>query len=70
MATAVGGGDSVDYGNLTILSLPLLPPPVAMEAPLLSLNLLDREISASNTMVNGEITRVAKHAANTTRGVE
>jgi hypothetical protein len=70
MAMTIGGSDSVEYGNLTILSLLLPPPPVATEALLLSLNLLGDEISASNTMVYGEITRIVEHAANTTGGVE
>jgi hypothetical protein len=66
MATTVGGSDSVEYDSSTILSLLLPPQPVAMEAPLLSLNLLDSKISASNTTVNSEITRIVEHAANTT----
>jgi hypothetical protein len=70
MATTIGNSDSIEYGNLTILSLPSPPPPAAAEAPLLSLNLLDRKISASNTTVDGEITRVVKHATNTTGSVE
>jgi hypothetical protein len=36
----------------------------------MSLNLLDGKISTSNTMVDGEITRVVEHAPNTTNGVE
>jgi hypothetical protein len=70
MATTVGSSDSIKYGNLTILSSLLLPPPVAAEAPLLSLNLLDGKTSASNTTVDGEITRIAEHAANITGSVE
>jgi hypothetical protein len=66
MGTTVGGSDSIKYGNSTLLSLPSLLWPVAMEAPLLSLNLLYGKISTSNTMVDGEITRIIKHAANTT----
>jgi hypothetical protein len=65
MATTVGGSDSVEYDNSNLLSLLLPPQPVATEAPLLSLNLLDSNISASNTTVNGEITRIIKHATNT-----
>jgi hypothetical protein len=70
MATTVDGSDSFDYGKGTILSSPLLPLPTAAEAPSLSLNLLDRKISASNTMVDWEIIRVVKHAAKTTGSVE
>jgi hypothetical protein len=70
MATIIGGSDSVKYDNSNLLSLLLPPRPVATEAPLLSLNLLDSKISASNTMVDGEITRIVKHAANTTGQVE
>jgi hypothetical protein len=70
MATTVSSSDSIKYGDLTILSLPLLPLPVAMEVQLLSLNLLDSKISASNTTVDGEIIRDVEHAANTTGGVE
>ncbi len=43
---------------------------MAKEALLLSLNLLDGKISASNTTVNNEITKVVEHIANTTSGVE
>ncbi len=70
MATTIGGSDSVNYGNSTIISLPSLLPPAATEALSLSLNLLDGKISASNTTVDREITRVAEHAVNTTSGVE
>jgi hypothetical protein len=70
IATTVGGSDSVEYGNSTILSSPSPPPPVATEAPLLSPNLLDGKISTSNTTVDGEITRVVEHTTNTTGGVE
>jgi hypothetical protein len=70
MATTIGSGDSVDYGNSFILSLPLPLPPAAAEAPLLSFNFLDGKISATNTAVDGEITSPTKHAANTTGGVE
>jgi hypothetical protein len=70
MVTTIGGSDSIEYDNSTLLSLLLLPRPVATEAPLWSLNLLDRKISASNTMVNKEITRIVEHAANTTGRVE
>ncbi len=66
----VGGNDGIKYGNSTILSLPSPLLPVAIEATLLSLNLLDGKISTSNTTVDGEITMVVKHAANTTGGVE
>jgi hypothetical protein len=37
---------------------------------LLSFNFLDGEISATNTMVNGEITSPIKHTTNTTGSVE
>jgi hypothetical protein len=47
-----------------------LPPPVAAEALLLSLNFLDSKISISNTTVDGEITMIVEHAANTTGSVE
>ncbi len=70
MAMTDGGSDSVEYGNSTISSSPLPPPPAAPEAPSLSLNLLDGKISARNTTVNGEITRVVKNATNTTGSVE
>ncbi len=70
MVTTIGSNDSIEYGNLTILSLPLLPLQVAAKAPSLSLNLLDRKNSASNTTVDGEITRVVEHTTNTTGGVE
>jgi hypothetical protein len=50
--------------------LPPLLPPATVEVPSLSLKLLDGEISTSNTTADGEITRVVKHAANTTGGVE
>jgi hypothetical protein len=70
MAKTVGGSDSVEYDNSTLLSLLFPPQPVATESPLLSLSLLDRKFSASNTTVNGEITRIIKHAANTTSRVE
>jgi hypothetical protein len=70
MATTVGSSDSVKYGNSTILSLPSPLPPVAAEAPSLSLKFLDGKISTSNTTVNGEITRVIKHTTNTTGSVE
>jgi hypothetical protein len=66
MATTVGGSDSVQYDNSTLLSLLLPPQPVATEAPTLSLNLLDSKISTSNTIVDVEITSIVKHAANTT----
>jgi hypothetical protein len=70
MAMTVGSSDSINYGNTIILSLLLPPPPAVAEVPLLLLNLLDGKISASNAIFNGEITRVVKHAANTTDGVE
>jgi hypothetical protein len=70
MARTIGGSDSIEYDNFTLLSLLLPPWPVAKEAPLLSLNLLDSKISVSNTTVDGEITRIAKHAANTTGQVD
>jgi hypothetical protein len=54
----------------TLLSLLLLPRPVAKEAPSLSLNLLDDKISDSNTTVDGKITRIIKHATNTTSRVD
>jgi hypothetical protein len=41
MATTVGSIDSIDYGNLFILSLLSLPPPAAAEALSLSFNFLD-----------------------------
>jgi hypothetical protein len=66
MATTVGGSDSVKYDDSTLLSLLLPPQPVATKAPSLSLNLLDSKISAGNTTVNGEITRIVEHAINTT----
>ncbi len=66
----VDGSDTIKYGYWTTLSLPLLLPPVAAEALSLSLNLLDGKISTGNTMVNGKITRVIKHIANATGGVE
>jgi hypothetical protein len=56
-----------------MVSLPyyLLPPrPGATEAPLLSLNLLDSNINASNTTVDDEIISIVDHAANTTGRVE
>ncbi len=58
MATTIGGSDSVKYDTSTLLSLLLLPRPVATEAPLLSLNLLDSTFSASNTTVDSEIPRI------------
>ncbi len=70
MVTTVGGGDSVNYGNSFILSLLLPPPPAAVEAPLLSFNFLDGNISATNSTVDGEITSSTKHAANTAGSVE
>jgi hypothetical protein len=70
MAMTVGGSDSVEYDNSTLLSLLSPPRPVATEALSLSLNLLDSKISASNTTVVGEITRINGHAANTTGQVE
>jgi hypothetical protein len=70
MATTVGGSDSVQYDNSTLLSSLLPPQPVATEAPSLSLNLLDSKIRASNTIVDGEITSIVKHAANTTSRVD
>ncbi len=70
IATTVGSSDSVKYGYLTILSLPSPPQPAAVETQLLSLNLLGGKISASSTTVDGEITRVVEHAANTAGGVE
>jgi hypothetical protein len=70
MATTVGSSDTVKYDKSTLLSLLLPLQPVAMEAMLLSLNLLDSKISASNTTVNGEITRIVEHAADTTGQVE
>jgi hypothetical protein len=70
MAMTVGDSDSIEYGNSTILSLPLLPPPVAAEAPSLSINFLNGKISASNTTINGEITRVVEHIVNTTNDAE
>jgi hypothetical protein len=70
MATTIGSSDSVNYGNLFILSLLLLPQSAAAEASLLSINFLDSKISATNTMVNGEITSPTEHAANTTDSVE
>jgi hypothetical protein len=70
MVMTVGSSDSIKHGNLAILSLPSSLPPVAAEAPLLSLNLLDGEISTSNKMVDGEITRLVKYTANTTGSVE
>jgi hypothetical protein len=70
MATTIGSSDSVKYGNSTLLSLPLPSRPGAMEAPSLSLNLLDGKIDASNTMIDDEITRIVDHAANTTGQVE
>jgi hypothetical protein len=66
MATTVGGSDSIKYDDSTLLSLLLPPQPVATKAPPLSLNLLDSKISTSNTTVNGEITRIVKHAAKIT----
>jgi hypothetical protein len=65
MVMTIGGSDSIKYDNSTLLSSLLPPRSVATEALLLSLNLLD-SISASNTMVNGEVTKIVKHAANTT----
>jgi hypothetical protein len=70
MATTVGGSDSIKYDNSTFLSLLLPLRPVAMEAPLLSLNLLDSKFSASNTMVDSDITRIVNHVANATVRVE
>ncbi len=66
MAMPVGGSESIKYGNSTLLSLPSPQQPGAMEAPLLSLNLLDGRINVSNTTVDDEITRIVNHAANTT----
>jgi hypothetical protein len=70
MATTVGGSDTIKNVYSTLLSLLLPWRPVSTEAPLLSLNLLDRKFSASNTSVDGEITRIVEHATNTTRQVE
>jgi hypothetical protein len=70
MAMTVGSSDSIEYDNSTLLSLLLPLQPVATEAPSLSLNLLDSKISASNKTVDGEITRIIKHATNTTVQVE
>jgi hypothetical protein len=70
MATTIGGSDSIEYGNSTLFILPSPPKPGATEAPLLSLNLLDGKINASNTTVVNEITRIVEHAANTTGQVE
>jgi hypothetical protein len=70
MATTIGGSDSVEYANSTLLSLPSLLRPRATEAPLFSLNLLDGKINASNTMVDDEFTRIVDHTANTTGRVE
>jgi hypothetical protein len=69
-ATTVGGSDSIEYDNSILLSSLLPPGPMATEAPPLSLNLLDSKISASNTTVNGEITRIVEHAINTTGRVD
>ncbi len=69
MVMTIGGSDSIKYDNSTLLSSLLPPRSVATEALLLSLNLLD-SISASNTMVNGEVTKIVKHAANTTSWAE
>jgi hypothetical protein len=66
----VDGSDSIKYDNSTLLSLPLPPRQVAMEALMLSLNLLDSKISTSNTKVDGEIRRIIEHATNTTGLVE
>jgi hypothetical protein len=52
MATTVGGSNSIEHDNSTLLCLLLPLRQVAMEAPLLSLNFLDRKISASNTTVD------------------
>jgi hypothetical protein len=41
MARTIGGSDSIEYGNSTLLSLLLPSRPVAMEVLLLSLNLMD-----------------------------
>jgi hypothetical protein len=70
MVTTVGRSDSVEYDNFTLLSLLLVPQPVAMEAPSLSLNLLDGKSNTSNTMIVDEITRIVNHAANTTDQVK
>jgi hypothetical protein len=69
-ATTIGGSDSVENDNSTLSSSLLLLWLVAMEAPLLSLNLLDSKFCASNTTIDGEITRIVDHAANTTSQVE
>jgi hypothetical protein len=70
MATTIGGNNSIKYDNSTLLFLLLLPRPIAMEAPLLSLNFQDSEIIANNTTVDGEITRIVEHAAITTGQVD
>jgi hypothetical protein len=70
MVTTIGGSDSNEYDDLTILSSLSPPLPVAVEAPPLSLNLLDGKISASNTTDDGEITRVVEHVAYTNGQVE
>jgi hypothetical protein len=70
MVTTIDGSDSIKYDNSTLLPLLLLPRPVATEAPSLSLNLLDSKISTSNTMVDGEISMIVKHAINTTGRVD
>jgi hypothetical protein len=68
-AMTVGCSDSVEYGNSNILSSLSPPPPAAAEVLSLSLILPDRKISTSNTTVDGAITRVVEHAANTTGSV-
>jgi hypothetical protein len=70
MVPTIGGSVGAKYGSLAILSLPSPLPPVAAEAPSMSLNLLDGKTSASNTKVDGEITRVVEHSANTMGNVE
>jgi hypothetical protein len=70
MVTTIGGSDSIKYDNSSLLSLLLPLQPGATETPLLSLSLLDRKNSTSNTTVVGEITRIIEHAANTTSQVE
>jgi hypothetical protein len=70
MGTTVGGSDSVQYDNSTLLSLLLPPRPVATEAPSLSLSLLDIKISTSNTTVDCEFARIVEHATNTTNQVD
>jgi hypothetical protein len=63
MVMTFGGSDSIKYGTSILLSLLLLPRPVAMEAPSLSLNLLDGKSNTSNTMVVDKITRIVNHIA-------